>query len=150
MRRSIFIAILVLGFTVPVSAQTIVLSDTAAPKFTASTAHNQTWGTPPIQVLSGYEGDVYLATQVSGGVPSGSPQLTIPFGKPTPDGSNQVTAPPLKPSIPPALYNTELRLFIRSVGPGGSSPTALELPSPFGRAAPPAPPGSSPAPVLTP
>ena len=150
MRRSLFIAVLVLGFTTPISAQTVVLSDTAAVQFPASVDHNATWGTPPIAVLTSYDGDVYLSTQVSGGVPSGSPQLTISFGKPTPDGSNQVTAPPLKPSIPPALFNTELRLFIRSVGPGGSSPTALELPSPFGRAGPPAPPPASPVPVLTP
>lgn len=140
MRKGFWLA-LALALLVPslAAAQTTVVTDTARVTWTASFSHNAVFGGQP--VLTSYKVELFLLSQVSGGVPSGTAVVTQDVGKPTPNAQNIVLGPVVKPLI---VTNTEYVAFVTAVGPGGSS--ARSLPSdPFGLPAPPSAPAGKPA-----
>lgn len=127
--------VLVLGlFAVSASAQTVIISDTGTASWTPSPDNDLIFGTP---LVTGYKGEFFLKTAVTGGVPSGTAAITADFGKPAIVAGVQ-KSPFLKPLMQP---NTEYVLFLSAVGPGGSSArTGASVP--FGFPGPPKPVGT--------
>src|SRR3954469_19928528 len=56
---------------------TVMLTASSTIKFQASPDHQRTSGSPPRAVLTGYLGELFLASQVTNGFPAGLPALTI-------------------------------------------------------------------------
>lgn len=107
------------------AAQPMVLSATSAAAWT-QTDYSGTTGTPPVPVVSAFQGRLYLQTAVTGsGEPATPPVSTFDWGKPPLGADGLVHSPPLKPLVAP---NTAYVLFVHAIGPGGTSPASNASP----------------------
>jgi len=131
--KILLLTLLLLLLPVPVVAQSTILIDAdSALGFAPSPDHSTTFGTPAVPVLTSYRAEFFLRSQVSGGVPTGTPTITVDLGKPTPV-SGTITSAPLRPMVQP---NLEYIGFVLAVGPGGVSGRSNAT-DPFGYAAAP-------------
>lgn len=111
-------------------APTFIISDTTG-RFTmnANPEHNQTFGTPPVAVLTSYVFDFFLKASVTNfgscATTPLAPVISIDGGKPTPDAANKLTFPAIKAMWPAILANTEYYACVRAIG---SSPSFVSGP----------------------
>jgi hypothetical protein len=141
MKRTAFTLGLLLCSVITAAAQaaptTVIIVDNSRFAWTASADEGQTFGTPPMPIVTGYRAELFLksAVTITGTTalpiftPTGSPIITIDQGLPPKDANNEELGPlNLKSSIQP---NVEYVAFIRAVGSGGISPLSNGA-GPFG------------------
>lgn len=137
-RLSVFaIGLVLVCLAAPVAAQTPqILTPANFLMVGASPDHAAVFAGVP--VVSGYQVEFYLPSQVTAGVlnAGAAPAITVPLAKPTPDATNSISTPPLIPMIQPGvLYDA----VIAAVGPGGVGRSNVV--GPFGFPKVPASPG---------
>jgi len=125
-----------------IAAPTFIVGPTTG-RFTLNPAadYDQTFGTPPVPIVSSLVIDFFLKASVTDfvnciTVPV-APVFTSDFGKPA-AVANVVTSPAILTLFPTMLPNTEYYACARALGPNGSSPrsaaasTLTGNPIPFG------------------
>lgn len=133
---------LLLLTALPTAAQTIII--TPAKTFNWSDADNTTIGIDGNPEITSYQIEFFLTTQVTGGVPSGTPQATVNVGKPTANADGTISSGGILSMIqatPGLTAGTAYIAFASAIGPGGTSGRSSGV-GPFGALKlPPAPSG---------